>query len=385
MTQRLRVIVTGYIAQYPLGGVCWDYIQYVLGLTQLGHDVYYIEDSGQWPFNPVEGGVSPDCRYNVRYLADVMSRFGLADRWAYCFPHGREWFGISDRLRNEIIGAADLLINVSGSLADTDNFSGKMRLAYIDSDPVFTQIKLARGQEDFRRLVDSHDVHFTFGETLGALVPQSGHDWIPTRQPIVLSQWRQSLVAQGAFTTIMNWTSYKPLEFDGVSYGQKDIEFMRFLDLPQAVAPIELEIAVAAGKTRHAPKSLLDHKGWRIVNPDETCANAESYRNYIENSTGEWSVAKNGYVSGRSGWFSCRSACYLAAGKPVVVQDTGFSTILPVGTGLLTFTTFEQAVEAIKSVTRDYERHSRAARSIAEEYFDSNRVLTRLLSHAGCR
>ena len=189
MTSRLRIIVTGLIAQYPLGGVTWDYFQYVLGLAQLGHDVYYIEDTGQWPYNPVEGGLGKGCDFNVEYLAGIMSRYGLADQWAYRFPWQSQWFGLSDTKRQEVIQSADLLINISGTLERPEEYRQVRRLAYIDSDPVFTQVKLARGQLDFRKWIDLHDVQFSFGECLSSAVPATGYQWRPTRQPIVLSEW----------------------------------------------------------------------------------------------------------------------------------------------------------------------------------------------------
>jgi hypothetical protein len=378
----VRVIVTGLIAQYPLGGVTWDYLQYVLGLSALGHDVFYVEDTGQWPYNPQEDGLAKTCDYNVGYLADVMARFGLKDRWAYRFPWQDQWFGLSDRRRREVIATADLLVNVSGTLACPQEYRAASRLAYVDSDPVFTQVKLARGQQDLRSIVDAHDVHFSFGECLPANVPETGHRWIPTRQPVVLSEWMSGNSTRDAFTTIMNWTSYNPIEFSGCTYGQKDVEFQRFMDLPKAVAPTMLELAVNSGKTRRTPRALLAHRGWRVVEPNVVCPDLDSYRNYISTSKAEWSVAKNGYVVGQSGWFSCRSACYLAAGRPVVVQDTGFSSVLPVGEGILPFTTLDEATTGIQSVESDYGRHSRAAREIAEAYFDSAKVLNRLIEDA---
>lgn len=382
MTSSLRIIVTGIIAQYPLGGVTWDYIQYVLGLARLGHDVYYLEDTGQWPYNPTEGGLGKECEYNVNYLAGVMSRFGLADKWAYRFPWQSQWFGLPDEERKAVIESADLLINISGMLQRPEDYRQVRRLAYIDSDPVFTQVKLARGQADFRKLIDVHDVHFSFGECFSRAVPVTGHHWHPTRQPIVLSEWRPEVPWRDVFTTVMNWTSYNPVTYCGQTYGQKDVEFKRFLDLPGMVSPTDIEIAVNEGKTRRTPHSLLTYKGWRVVDPAEVCPDLDSYRGYIESSKAEWSVAKNGYVIGQSGWFSCRSACYLAAGRPVVVQDTGFTAVLPVGKGILPFTTVEEAVAAIHEVEGNYAKHAKAARAIAEEYFDSNKVLSRLLDTA---
>jgi hypothetical protein len=184
----------------------------------------------------------------------------------------------------------------------------------------------------------------------------------------------------------MNWTSYKPVVYGNRSYGQKDLEFVRFQDLPRLIAPTALEVAVNAGKTRRTPRHLLAHKGWRVVDPAKVCPDLDSYRDYIEASKAEWSVAKNGYVVGRPGWFSCRSACYLAAGRPVAVQDTGFGAVLPTGEGLLAFSTMEEAVASIKEIEANYERHAKAAREIAAEYFDASKVLPRLIDEAinGC-
>jgi len=202
MSADLRIIVSGLIAQYPLGGVAWDYLQYVVGLARLGHDVYYLEDTGQWPYNPRQGSVSNGCQFNVEYLGHLMARYGLADHWAYRFSKS-QWFGMSDARRAEVLHTADLLLNVSGMLARPDEYRCVRRLAYVDSDPVFTQIKLARGQADFRRLVDQHDVQFSFGERLSEAVPDTGHRWRPTRQPVVLSEWQVSRPSREVFTTVM--------------------------------------------------------------------------------------------------------------------------------------------------------------------------------------
>ncbi len=268
MSSRLRIIVSGLIAQYPLGGVTWDYLQYVLGLVRLGHEVYYFEDTGVWPYNPNEGGTAEGYEFNVGYLSDIMDRFGLAEHWAYCFPWESQWFGLSEHKREEVINTADILINVSGVLRNPWDYRTVNTLVYIDSDPVFTQVKLVRGQDDFRRMVDAHDVHFSFGENLSDQIPETGHDWWPTRQPIVLTEWRNDLEYRQVFTTIMNWTSYKSVEFEGQTFGQKDIEFRRFIDLPATVAPSILELAVNEGKTKRTPRDLLTHKGWRVVVDD---------------------------------------------------------------------------------------------------------------------
>jgi hypothetical protein len=379
MASGLRILVTGLIAQYPLGGVTWDYLQYVLGLAQMGHDVYYLEDTGQWPYNPREGGVAKDCLFNVEYLAALMERFGLQDRWMYRFPWQDQWFGVSDGRREALLRSADLLINVSGTLADPAEYRQVRRMAYIDSDPVFTQVKLARGQVDFRRMVDLHDVRFSFGECLPGAAPDTGHVWLPTRQPIVLSEWDPARGYRDVYTTVMNWTSYKPVSFNGRSYGQKDIEFERFMELPRRLPEVSFEIAVNAGKTRRTPRQRLARSGWQVVDPDRVCPDPQSYRDYVQGSKAEWSTAKNGYVVGRAGWFSCRSACYLAAGRPVIVQDTGFGCALPVGEGIVAFASPDEAIAAVRDVEANYARHAQAARDIAETCFDARKVLARLV------
>ncbi len=381
----LRIIVSGLIAQYPLGGVTWDYFQYVLGLHQLGHDVYYIEDTGQWPYVPSEDGLVKGCEFNVDYLSRLFERHGMGDRWAYCFAWKRAWHGMSDSKRREVIESADLLINVSGTLENPELYRGRGCMAYIDSDPTFTQVKLAKGYDYFRKLVDMHDVTFSFGEVIGLDTPETpptGHDWKPTRQPIVLSEWPVGDQHRGVYTTVMNWSAYKLVEYDGRSFGQKDVEFKNFYDFPSRIGSARVELAANAGKGRRLPRELLRHRGWTLVDPSIVCPDMDSYREYITTSKGEWSVAKNGYVAGQSGWFSCRSACYLAAGRPVIVQDTGFPRVLPVGMGLLCFRDAAQAVEAIQAVEADYDAHREAARAIAEDYFDSGRVLTDLIENA---
>ena len=378
----LRIVVSGLIAQYPLGGVAWDYLQYVVGLAQLGHDVYYLEDTGQWPYDPTQGGVAKDPAHTVGYLRSIMDRFGLSDRWAYRFPWQNQWFGMSERLMSEVLLSADLIINVSGVLRRPQDLETGARLVFIDSDPVFTQVKLARGQIDFRQQVDAHHVHFSFGERLRPPVPETGHEWRPTRQPIVLSEWDVDQPGRSTYTTVMNWTSYNDVRFEGQVYGQKDVEFERFMGLPAQLPTFDFEVALSVGKTRRAPQERLRRAGWRLVDPAQCCGDLDSYRSYIGTSRGEWSIAKHGYVTGMPGWFSCRSACYLASGRPVVVQDTGFPHILPTGVGLLAFTSAEEAVGCLREVESDYARHRLAARELAATYFASDLVLSRLVADA---
>jgi hypothetical protein len=394
-SSRLRIVVTGLVAQHPrLGGVAWDYLQYALGLAQLGHEVSYLEDSGQWAYTlggrSGAPGIARDPRPNVAHLAKVMERFGLGERWAYRFPLTGEWFGLADAARREATGGADLLLDVSGSLERPEEHRGRGRLVYVDTDPVFTQLRLAVGPSEFAARMAGHDLHFSFGERMERLGIATAQRWRPTRQPVVLSEWQPGRPARKAWTTVLSWTSYPPLGYRGVSYGQKDVEFRRFLGLPERVAPLALEVAI--GGTRHPdwegegdtrpPCETLRGAGFRVADAYHVCADLDRYRHYVETSRGEWSVQKNGYVRGQPGWFSCRSACYLAAGRPVVVQDTGLAGVLPTGDGLLAFRTLEEAAEALLEVEADYERHAAAAQALAAAYFDAELVLPALLEEA---
>jgi hypothetical protein len=359
----------------------------------MGHDVWYLEDSGEWPYDVRGSGgrasAVADCSANLAHLQSVMSRIGFADRWMFRCPIGSTWFGLPDAQRRAVLDHADLLINVSGTLNRPEEYRSVKRLAYIDSDPVFTQVKIASGEGRFPGRVGQHDVHFSFGERFadanGPDVPATCFDWQPTRQPIVLSEWRSAETTRSAYTTVLNWASYRAESYNGRRLGQKNVELDRFIDLPRRVAPTQLELAVKGVRRRGKPTApierLLRH-GWRVVSPDVVCPDLDSYRDYIASSRGEWSVAKHGYVAGQVGWFSCRSACYLATGRPVVVQDTGFSDVLPVGEGIVAFRTLDEAVDALADVESKYERHARAARAIAEEYFDSKRVLGELINRA---
>jgi len=410
MDRRVRVLVCGLIAQHPrLGGMTWHHAQYVAGLAQLGHDVVYIEDSGEWPYN-YDGGesgddwIARDPAANVNHLSTVMERLGLADRWAYRFPLDSQWYGMSAERLEHAVQTADLLINVSGSLEDPARYHDVPRLAYIDSDPVFTQMELALGDnEKLARRVAAHDVHFSFGERLGDL-PQAGYHWHPTRQPILLDEWTPTDSHRQAFTTVMSWASYRSTTYAGEVYGQKDVELLRFLDLPARLPLVDFEVALPTvrhadweapeaslpqalraqleGKAGWTAHELLAEAGWKPVDALAACGTMDAYRDYVRSSLGEWTVAKNGYVRGAAGWFSERSACYLAAGRPVVMQDTGIGDILPVGRGLLTFSTPDEAQAAVEIVLEDWDGHSEAARRIASEHFAAPRVLERLVEEA---
>jgi hypothetical protein len=391
---RLRIAVTGLVASYPFGGVFWDYLQYVLGLLRLGHDVLYIEDTGKWCYDPVASTFIEDGARNAGFLASEIAALDpqLTDRWFYRDGHGRTY----GRSWNDVVRfcrEADLFLHISASCWMREEYFAARRVAFIDTDPMYTQASvpdylLGTIDEQARARVDTlrrHDVFFSFAENVGATdcrIPQGLFNWIPTRQPVVLDCFDHRKLnlshRRQVMTTVASWQpSESGPSVEGVTYGGKSIEFERFIDLPAGSA-LPLELAMAG----RAPTERLRARGWRLADAYEVSRDPWVYRDYLANSFGEWSVAKNAYVASRSGWFSCRTACYLALGVPAVVQDTGFGCKIPTMTGVLTFSTPDEAADAIYRLVVDPRRHSMAARDIAQEYFNSDKVLPRLLEQA---
>ncbi len=387
----MRVVVTGLVATYPVGGVAWDYLQYVLGFRALGCDVTYLEDTGQWCYDPVAGTFTPDAATGVRFLAAALERLApaMAGHWAVRAVDGT-MHGLDEAAVHRACAGADLFLNVSGGCWLREPYRAARVTAYLDSDPSYSQAKLAAvdaGTADDEllrsaRLIRAHDVFFTLGEHIGAddcRVPTAGIDWLPTRQPIVLDAWPVTPgPAAAPFTTVLSWTiNPTPPTVGGVVYGGKDVEFERFLDLPRRT-PERLEAAIAGA----APRDRIAAAGWTVRDAREVSATLDDYRDYITASRGELSVAKNAYVATRSGWFSTRSAAYLASGRPCVLQDTAFSGHLPCGAGLHAFTTAAEAVAALESIRADYRRACEHARTVAETCFRAEDVCRRLLDDA---
>lgn len=394
---RLRIVVGGYLGLAPAGGLAWDYLHYPLGFRALGHDVYYVEDTRLWPVYQA-GGDGADCAASVAFLAAAMELVGLGERWAYRDEVSGRCFGMTEEKTREVVRTADVLVNVSCASVLRDEHARVPVRILLDTDPMFTQIQLAEAGEGFtpggsgiRALVAGHTHHFTFGESVGAdgcRIPTCGVDWKPTRQPVFLPEWPASELPAGAgatFTTLMNWTAGRPLRHAGETWGQKDVEFFRFAGLPRRVPGLPL--AVAVGQTGGAgepfPREMAEASGWRVLDPSLCAPDPASYRGFLQASRGEFSVAKETYVKAGTGWFSCRSACYLATGRPVVTQETGWSRHVPTGEGLFAFRTMDEAAAALETVAADPARHARAAREIAEAHFDSAVVLRRMLAEAG--
>lgn len=382
----VRIVITGLLGQYSFGGVIWDYIQYLVGFRDLGHEVWYLEDSGAWPYDPIKQTISEDCSYNVHYLGKMMTEFGFGDRWIYRNGADGKFHGAGEAAARDLIKNADLLINVSsaGWLRDYD-FGVKHQM-FIDGDPMFCHIGLLdEKQADYNARVRAHDSHFTFGLNVGGpgtLVPETGIAWKKTVQPIALDYWPFATEAPlDRYTTVMNWASYAPKQWGGQIWGQKDLEFDKFKELPHRTSqPLAMVMGKGVGSKR--PDAMLRDLGWTILEPDEVTPDHLTYRDFLRSSKAEWSVAKHGYVAGRTGWFSCRTACYLALGRPALVQETGWSAYIPAGEGVLAFSTMEEAVAGIDEINRNYPAHQKAARALAEKYFEAKKVCQDLLDQA---
>lgn len=381
---RLRVVLLGYVVGFPLGGMTWHSLQYAMGLDALGHDVWVLEDSDDYEtcYDPSTGESGTDPSYGLAYAADVFDRVGLGDRWVYHHAHSSAWHGPAAEGIGGICRDADVVINLAGIHPLRPWLEGVPVRIYIDADPAFTQIRHLTDPRA-RDLAERHTAFFSFGEGIEqgtAEVPDDGLPWKATRQPIAVDAWPVTPARPGApFTTVMQWDSYGSHEYGGRRYGMKSTSFDPYLRLPEATrAPLEL----AVGKLDPGARERLGEAGWRLADPQVVTRTPWTYQDYIGSSIGEFAVAKQGYVVSRSGWFSERSACYLASGRPAVVQDTGFSTLVPTGEGLLAFSTPEDARVAIERVRSDPLRHGRTAREIAEECFGAERVLSDLLERA---
>jgi hypothetical protein len=388
----LRIVVLGYVVRGPLAGPTWHHLQYVLGLQALGHEVWYVEDSGDWPscYDPQRQLVTADPAYGLAYTRRVFARAGVGERWAYFDaldgadaprPGGGRWHGpAADRIE-AVCRSADVVVNVSGINPLRPWLQHAPVRVLVDTDPVFTQVDILTDTER-RDFAQAHTAFFSFAECIGrpgCSVPDDGLPWQPTRQPVALDAWAPAPPRpEGRWSTVMLWDSYDVREWQGRRWGMKSQEMERVLAMPQRLGP-RFELALGSPT---APHDRLRELGWHVVDPIAVTSDPWVYQDYLRASKGEFGVAKHGYVASGSGWFSERSASYMALGRPVVVQDTGFSQVLPTGEGLFAFETLDQAVAAVEAVERDLARHGRAARALLEAHFDAAAVLASLLDRA---
>ncbi|HEY0077782.1 MAG TPA: hypothetical protein VGB73_03985 [Pyrinomonadaceae bacterium] len=383
MSSRLRILVLGYIVRGPLGGLAWHHLQYVLGLARLGHDVYFVEDSEDYPacYDPSTDQLGTDPAYGLRFIADAFARLDLRERWTYYDAHHSQWLGAAAPRIRDLCASADLLLNLSGVNPLRHWLAEVPARAFVDTDPAFTQIRHLT-DESARRLASAHNSFFTFAENIrepSCLVPADGFLWQPTRQPVVLDAWTPARPnPQGFWTTVMQWDSYRAREYGGRRFGMKSDSFAAYVDLPERAGRI-FELALGSAT---APRGALEAKGWLLRDPLEVTRDPWTYQQYIRESKAEWSVAKQGYVLSRSGWFSERSAAYLASARPVLTEETGFSAWLKTGAGLVAFNSMEEALNGIEEIDRRYEFHCASARELAVEYFDARRVLPSLVERA---
>ena len=381
------VVVAGAIANKSFqGGEAWVRLSWILGFKRLGFDVYLVEQIGKAHCVDERGNATTfDRSVNLAYFREVATRFGLGHAAALVYEDGDQIHGLTRGELFAIAEAAELLVNISGHLRWPSLKRRFRRTAYIDLDPGFTQFWQAAGRGGLH--LEDHDFHYTIAENIGApscAIPVGDIQWRPTRQPVVLEQWSTS--AEGSpdrFTTVANWRgSYGPVQYDGRTFGLKVHQFRRFISFPARV-PQTCEIALNIHPSDDRDKDQLCRHGWQIVDPTAAAGSPEAFQRYVQTSGAEFSVAQGIYVETQSGWFSDRTVRYLASGKPVLVQDTGFSRNLPVGEGLIAFDTLDDAVVGAQEIARRYSSHCRAAREIAERYFESDRVLSRLVEETG--
>jgi hypothetical protein len=382
---RETIVVAGALAQKPeQAGHTWQFLQYLLGLRRLGWDVLFLDeleadmcvDDRRRPC-PLEASV------NLAYFRTVMTEFGLDESCAL-LHEGRSVFGVSRDVAVERTRRSALLLNVMGYLADEELLAAAPRRVFLDTDPGYGQMWRELGLAD---IFTGHDDHVTIAQNIGRPecgIPTAGLTWLTTPQPVYLDAWHPNgPPTSDTFTSVGAWRGpYAPIELDGVTYGLRVHEFRKFVELPLLTSR-RFELAFDIDPAETQDLALLDGNGWKLVDPRRVANEPGTYRAYLRSSLAEFMVARGIYVQTRSGWFSERSICYLASGRPVLAQDTGLDGLYPLGEGLLTFRTVEEAAAGVEEIEADYPRHSRAARELAEAYFGSDHVLERLLGSLG--
>lgn len=387
---RKRILVLGFMGGCPIAGVIWQHIHYIVGLQRLGHEVYYVEDGLKYPYDPEAWTITEDFSYAAKTLERLAREYGFEDRWCFCARYGDEprTAGLGLEKLRELYRTCDAALNVCGSHDMNDDLFAVRRLIYVESDPGVEQIKIDLGEASVRDYLSKHAVLFTFGEAVGTdrfPVPLHGMEWHPTRQPVVTDLWRtETAPPEGAvFTSICNWSTSgkKDIEWRGSNYlWSKSLEFLKFVEAPRRCGET---FELATDIKDAAEKDLFLANDWRLTDPHALSIDWDRYRDYVRASRGEFTVAKDQYTRLHTGWFSDRSACYLAAGRPVITQETGFTEFYGGDKGLLAFRTMDDVVAAAAAIRADYAAHSRAASEVAREFFEAEKVLASLLEQAG--
>jgi hypothetical protein len=375
-----RIVFGSYLVRYPLGGMMSHVLQYLVGFQRLGHEVVFVEKAGyaRSCFDPVRHVMSDDCTHGTRVVNALLARFGLEARWCFVDAAG-QYHGLRREAVNRAFRDADVFVDMGSHGAWLDEAQTCGLRVLIDGEPGFNQIRMERGQLDPER---GYDYYFTNGRNVGTVAsaaPSAGRVWRPLFHPVVPELFANGEIPlDGPFSTIMNWQSHEAIDYRGVTYGQKDREFEKFCLLPRRV-DARLELAVSG----RAPRPALEEAGWAVRDGHQVTVSFDAFRDYLRRSRGEFSVAKHVFVAFWTGWFSDRSAAYLAAGRPVVMQDTGFSAHLPTGDGLFAVTSVEEAAEALRAICADPAHHAHAAACIARTHLDARIVLRDFLAAVG--
>lgn len=382
---KLKIVVGGYIVAYPFGGMTWHHLNYLLGLHALGHEVWFLEDSGSYslPYNPKTGTCAADSTYGRKYLEDIFAQYHLPLRYCYYSEFEDRHYGLAQPQLHELLASADVLLCVSGVTPLRSDRPRPRHTVVIDTDPVFTQVRM-QDDADFLAYYRLFDTVATFGRLIGTdrcVLPKHGFRWIPTQQPIALHAWPVQPVASTTFTTLGKWEhTHRSVTFAGETYqSSKSSQWLKFIEIPSQV-PWQMELAMQSLPPDVATRFI--QQGWQLRDAAAVSESPQTFADFINRSAGEFTVVKEIYHALPSGWFSDRGACFLATGRPVVAQSSGFDQWLPTGNGLFSVDTPEQAVDALNTIDSNHAHHCAAARHLAETQFDSQRVLTDLLNIA---
>jgi len=382
-----KVVVLHLAARYPFAGVIWQLLHHLIGLRQLGLDVYYIEDHRAHVYDPAITSPNADPTSVLNSLGAVLERYGFGDRWSFLDSARDEYVGMPRERCMELLRDADAVINLCGATEPRDEHRENRCLVLLETDPGVLELEIARKIPAAISFAQAHNLFFTYGYNIGApdcLLPAAGVNWRPTRPPVALDEWLPGVgpAEPQKFTTVGTWQNHgNDMEIAGETYyWSKDVNFRKMLEVAsRAGQPIEL-----ASDLKSGPDYERAIRGGFTITPVVPMSlDIDDYRKYISGSRGEFTVAKDIYVRPRTGWFSDRTVCYLAAGRPVVTQRTGFEKTIPTGEGLLGFDTADEAVEAIETINSDYARHAQAAREVAVEYFDALKLLDEIAEAAG--
>ncbi|MEY4917805.1 MAG: hypothetical protein RL616_1718, partial [Verrucomicrobiota bacterium] len=388
LASKPKIILLGFLSHFPVAGVAWQTVHYLIGLQKLGCDVFYVEAHGCTPSKLMRDDKDDGPARAAEYIAGIMARFGLQNSWAYHAIYDSRYFGLTESQLKNLYREAALIINLHGSHLPTEKLTATNRLVFLETDPVDLQIEIFNGKKEALEYLKPHCAFFTFGENLGApdcLVPKPTlFKFIPTRQPVVMEFWESHGHGGGdAFTTIGNWRQpWREVQFNGETLRwSKHFEFHKFISLPQKFPAQPFELALSS--YHDDDQKTLEQHGWRVRPGLGVSQDLNSYRDYIGSSRGEFTVAKEQNIRLRSGWFSDRAVTYLAAGRPVITQETGFTNIFRTGNGLFAFSNMDELCAAVEAINGDYKKHRRAAREVAREFFSHEVVLGKILSELG--